>query len=87
MRTAYQLRKAAGTYWLLDMAQSGPAYKKPVPLNESGARIWQMLEKGKKPEQIAEIFAKDYGITCEEASADVHQFMKQLEGVLLSENP
>lgn len=79
MGTVYQLRKAAGTYWLLDMSQTGPAYTRPVPLNESGAKIWQMLENGKSPEQMAEIFAGDYDITYEEAVSDIRQFLKQLE--------
>lgn len=79
MRTAYQLRKAAGTYWLLDMGQTGPAYTKPVPLNESGAEIWKMLEEGKSPEQMAEVFAEDYEITYEEALLDIRQFIRQLE--------
>lgn len=79
MGTTYQIRKAAGTYWLLDMEQAGPAFQRPVPLNESGASIWQLLEEGKKPEQIAQIFVEEYGISCHEASADIRQFMEQLE--------
>ena len=51
-KTVCQLRKAAGIYWLLHMDQAGPAYKHPVPLNESGARIWQMLEQHRKPERL-----------------------------------
>lgn len=81
MIKAYQLRKAAGTYWLLDMNQKGPAYTKPVPLNESGAYIWQMLEKGKQIEQIAESFAKEYEIAYEEAITDIRQFLRQLRTV------
>lgn len=78
MIKAYQLRKAAGTYWLLDMNQKGPAYTKPVPLNESAAYIWQMLEQGKQIEQIAESFANDYEISYEEAITDIRQFIHQL---------
>lgn len=81
MIKAYQLRKAAGTYWLIDMNQEGPAYTKPVPLNESGAYIWQMLEKGKQIEQIAESFAKEYEIAYEEAITDIRQFLRQLRTV------
>ena len=38
-RTLYQLRYAAGIYWLLDMSQPGYPYRKPLPLNEMGAAI------------------------------------------------
>lgn len=79
MDAEYQMRKAAGGYWLLDMGQTGLAYKNPVPLNETGAEIWELTEAGKTPEQIAEKFAKDYGIAKEEALADVRQFFEQLK--------
>lgn len=79
MGTMYQVRKAAGTYWLLNMEQDGLIFQKPVPLNESGAGIWQLLEEGKKPEQIAVIFAGEYGILAQEALEDIQQFIKQLE--------
>ena len=36
MKERYQLRQAAGAYWLLDMEQ-GEQYKKPFMLNECGA--------------------------------------------------
>ena len=45
-KTLYQLRYAAGIYWLLDMSQPGYPYRKPLPLNEMGASIWRMMEKG-----------------------------------------
>lgn len=77
-KTVYQLRKAAGTYWLLDMEQDGPAYTKPVPLNESGAYIWQLLEAGHKTEQAARIVAAEYGITADEAGEDIRQFLQNL---------
>lgn len=79
MKMAYQLRKAAGKYWLLHMAQEGAAYAKPIALNESGAEIWRMLEKGEAPERAAEAFAGCYGITQEEALSDIRQFIRQLE--------
>lgn len=79
MFARYQMRKAAGGYWLLDMGQTGLVYKNPISLNETGAAIWELLEDGKSPEQIAESFAEEYGIAKEEALADVRQFMEQLE--------
>ena len=35
----YQLRHAAGRYWLLDMQQEGLVYHKPIELNECAAFI------------------------------------------------
>ena len=41
----YQIRKAAGVYWLLDMEQSGIEGRGCVMLNESGALIWNLYAR------------------------------------------
>lgn len=74
----YQLRKAAGRYWLLDMEQPGSPYKPPVVINECGAFIWQCCEKGLSGESIAGLLSDEYGIPEEEALQDVLQFLNQL---------
>ena len=50
----YQLRHAAGRYWLLDMQQEGLDYRKPVVLNECAAFIWKRNDQGEPQEQIAQ---------------------------------
>ena len=37
----YQIRHAAGQYWLLDMHQEVEDYKAPIVMNETGALILQ----------------------------------------------
>lgn len=74
----YQLRKAAGRYWFLDMEQPGSPYKPPVVINECGAFIWQCCEKGLSGESIAGLLSDEYGIPEEEALQDVLQFLNQL---------
>ena len=46
--SAYQLRYAAGQYWLLDMEQEGSPYKHPKNLNCVGAEIWKRMESGQQ---------------------------------------
>lgn len=74
----YQLRYAAGIYWLLDMNQPGIPYQKPLPLNETGAFIWQMLEKGNTQEEIADCLSKKYGMNRKMSLEDVRTFVGQL---------
>lgn len=74
----YQLRFAAGLYWLLDMQQDGVDFVQPTTFNESGAYVWRRIERGMKPDEIAKDFGKDYGIEYEEAKADVEGFLRQL---------
>lgn len=75
----YQLRKAAGRYWLIDMEQPGFPYKPPVVINEGGAFIWQGLTEGLSVTCITEKFCTEYNIPSEEAYQDIIQFIDQLE--------
>lgn len=84
MMENYQLRKAAGAYWLLDMSQSGKENIMPISLNEAGAKIWCLLCEGLSVEEIAKDIAGEYQIAESEALEDVKQFVSQLQkqGVL-----
>ena len=75
----YQLRHAAGLYWLLDMEQSGTSYVSPLPLNEGGAYIWQMLVSGMSEDAVCGQLCEKYGVPPEEAQRDVHDFIVQLQ--------
>ena len=74
----YQLRYAAGTYWLLNIKQRGLDYVKPLSLNECGAHIWRMSAEGADKSQIADWLCKEYGLERNEAVGDVEDFLKQL---------
>lgn len=75
----YQMRYAAGLYWLLDMEQSGVPYRKPLATNEVGARIWELSEQGEDEEQIAEKLSIEYQVSKEEIREDIAQFRLQLK--------
>src|SRR5260221_9650712 len=49
-----------------------------VTLNPIGSIIWQQLSDGRSPEQIAAHLASEFGISREQASADVNEFVEQL---------
>ena len=77
MKERYQLRQAAGAYWLLDMEQ-GEQYKKPFMLNECGAYIYRAYISGMSVDEIMQAFAKEYGLSFSCAQSDVGQFMMEL---------
>ena len=74
----YQLRFAAGTYWLLDMEQEGAAYRKPFLLNETAAEIWKRYAAGETEESIAKWLQQEYAIDKQAAEEDVRDFLRQL---------
>ena len=75
---SYQLRHAAGRYWLLDMQQDGLVYHKPIELNECAAFIWEMCVRRRTQEEIASELQKHYGISMRQARKDTEQFIMRL---------
>lgn len=74
----YQLRFAAGAYWLLDMTQEGAAYRKPLMLNETAAQIWKRYAAGESEESIAGWLEQEYAIEKTDAERDVRDFLHRL---------
>lgn len=83
-KSEYQLRCAAGQYYLLNMAQKGIPYERPIMVNSMGAEMWQELVQGKTAEQIAEYLGKKYEVATEAIKTDILRFCEQLkeQGVL-----
>lgn len=79
MNTKFQLRHAAGIYWLLDMEQEIGNYKKPLPMNEMGAEIFELMQEGNTNKQIAEILADRYSSKPEDVLGDIVGFELQLK--------
>jgi hypothetical protein len=57
-----------------------------VTLNPIGSIIWQQLSDGHSREQIAAHLASEFGIPQVQASADVNEFLEQLEAQHLIES-
>lgn len=74
----YQLRYAAGTYWLSDTNPEGSVIQRPLELNETATEIWKMLEDGKNTEEIAEFFSEGNEGQKKEIQNDIEQFIEQL---------
>lgn len=81
-RGRYLLREAGGSFWLLDLSQSGVPYRPPLRLNESGAAIWRMREEGLTLEEMAGRLAEEGGPSPDELRADLESFLKEIENRL-----
>jgi hypothetical protein len=79
MTLKYQLRYAAGIYWLLQMEQSGETDLPPIMLNECGAYIWNLYQEGKQFDQISAHVSEKYEIKQKAAAADVTEFFDTLQ--------
>ena len=74
----YQLREAAGFWWLIDMAQTGEDFRMPLRLNGTGAQLFRELSAGCGEAELAERMAPEYGIEKEELRRDIAAFAAQL---------
>lgn len=74
----FVLRYAAGRWRLLDLTHPGLAYKEPLVLNDSGAEIFEKLDQGLEPPEIAADLSGTYGISQAEVLEDIRGFMKEL---------
>lgn len=74
----YQLRYAAGQYWLLDTWQEGVPYRRPLIMNEVGADIWRMMQQGCSREQIVDVLSREYQIGTNVVEQDLERFQAQL---------
>lgn len=77
MSQRYQLRYAAGMYWLLNMEQEGVPFQRPLSMNQVGADIWLMLRDGQEKEVVPTL-CREYRVDAEEAARDVEEFRKSL---------
>ena len=78
MKTTYELRRAAGVWWLIHTAQRGEPYEKPKMLNDTAAHIAKGLLAGCEKEVLAAELSKTYGISAREALEDIGSMERQL---------
>lgn len=83
----WQLRYAAGSYWLLDMKRGNENRRTPLSLNQAGAEIWRLLQQGTEEEAAAELLCLQYRIDRESALEDVRGFLAGLksQGILIEQ--
>jgi len=74
-QSRYQLRKAAGLYWLIDMEQG----REKTAFNETGAFIWQQYGRLGSKQAVAEEISREFGVPPGEALEDVSRFLSQLK--------
>lgn len=78
-KSGYQVRFAAGQYWILDMGQEGVPYRKPLAVNGIGARIWEMMERGMDRDGIADCLCEEYQAGRQTVLEDIDRFRGQVK--------
>ncbi len=77
IKEGFVLREVAGQAVVIATGEASKSFHGMIKLNETGCAIWEGLAAGKSDAEIAEQLASAYGISAEQAAADVAAFVKQ----------
>lgn len=82
----YILKNIVGDYIVVPIGDSVDI-NSMISVNESGVRIWNMIEDNKSLDEIADNFVTEYGISKQEAINDIDEFLKEMtdNGILIND--
>lgn len=75
----FVLRQVADTWVVLPLSSATLNFDGMLNLNESGAMLWSVLEKGATREQLADALTSEYAVSREVALNDVDEFLENLK--------
>lgn len=74
-------RKIADEFILVPIRQNVGDLESIYTLNETAARIWELIDGKIKVREIKERIVKEFEVTPEEAEKDIMEHLRQLEGI------
>lgn len=77
----FALRQVADTWCVLPLGEATLNLNGMLTLNDSGAMLWQVLEKGGSKVALVDALLNEYDVTREQALADVDEFIEKLRQV------
>jgi len=78
IRDGFILRKLPGMNLVMPTGKNVKTFNGSLVLNDTGAFIFENLQKGNDPEQTAEALTREYDVSFNTASTDVQNTVKSL---------
>ena len=78
IKNGFILRKVPGMNLVMPTGKNVKAFNGSLMLNDTGAFIFEHLQKGSTPEQTAEALTQAYDVTLDTASTDVQNTINSL---------
>ena len=78
IKDGFVLRKLPGMNLVMPTGKNVKAFNGSLVLNDTGAFIFEKLQKGSTPEQTAEALTREYDVSFDTASTDVQNTVKSL---------
>lgn len=85
IKDGFILRQVAGNYIVIGVGGEAVDFNGMVTINETGAFLWKILEKGADKEDLLAALLAEYDVDEESAKKDITAFLKNLyNGKLLN---
>ena len=78
IRSGYMLRQVMDIHVVLGIGSEAYAPNQIMSVNEVGAFLWGLLEKGAEKQDLVDSLTKEYDVDAQTAAADVDRFLDQL---------
>lgn len=78
LKNGFILKNVAGNYLVVPVDGELVDLNAMITITETGAFLWNMLEKGTTKEDLVQSITKEYDIDKNTATNDVENFIKQL---------
>ena len=78
LREGFALRQVADTWVVMPLGEKSVDFNGMLTLNETGAVLWQALEKGGDREALADALTAEYDVSREVVLPDVDAFLTKL---------
>ena len=79
IKNGYVLKQIAGNNIVVEIGGS-VSFNGMITLNDTGAFLWEKLEKGSEEEALVSALLDEYDVDAKKANKDVELFIKKLEG-------
>lgn len=78
IKSDYLLRKVADSYVVVPVGKATVDFNGMINLNETGAFLWQQLQKGADEETLLKAMLKEYEVDEETAAEGLGSFLNKL---------
>ncbi|HZJ78705.1 MAG TPA: PqqD family protein [Clostridia bacterium] len=86
IKEGYKLRRVCDSAIVVAVGNAVADFNGLVTLNETGEKLWTILENGASKQQLIDALVQEYSIEPSLAIADTKDFISQLKGAGLIES-
>ncbi len=85
IRSGYILQQVMDIYVVMGIGSEAYVPNQIMSVNETGAFLWRLIEKGTEKQELVENLVKEYEVDAETAEKDVDAFLTRLREKALIE--